>query len=378
MNHPSTASVAASPEAEALIEKLESAIRSALTAARSLAAAPAPVEQSAPPVAEADIDSAREHLADVHNAEQLRSALGQLRREVVIELAARGLVPAIYGAAPAEQPATTGADSRNPGAATTGAAEQPAGEYPTLPESLVRSVDRWFAQNTGLGGCSDKDVAELAAIFYDVPFDGGRESAEDALAVVNSFGPGIQGLNDTFARQIILAAEVKLLRAALASQGQEALHAAPDGTKFFAHDPECGTDFYKTADEARKAAEESIAEYRHHAHHDGEWNEEVEQVCWGVAIEQAASFEIGDEDEVNEDGERAVDFKLAPLGRCQHPAPAADSAARTLVGLTEQERIAVWGEAHGTRHGYGPLLEAAVRKFAAKNGLQLKEPHHGE
>lgn len=49
------------------------------------------------PVTETDIASAREHIADVHNAEQLRSALSQLRREVVIEMAARELVPSFYG-----------------------------------------------------------------------------------------------------------------------------------------------------------------------------------------------------------------------------------------------------------------------------------------
>lgn len=63
------------------------------------------------------------------------------------------------------------------------------------------------------GGCSDNDVAGLAALFWGVHFDGGRESLEDALAVVESFGSGIQGLNDTFARQIILAAEVRRLQA---------------------------------------------------------------------------------------------------------------------------------------------------------------------
>ncbi|UBB19525.1 hypothetical protein [Comamonas odontotermitis] len=34
-----------------------------------------------------------------------------------------------------------------------------------LPGDLIKSVDAWFAKNTGLGGCSDNDVAELAAIF---------------------------------------------------------------------------------------------------------------------------------------------------------------------------------------------------------------------
>jgi hypothetical protein len=84
-----------------------------------------------------------------------------------------------------------------------------------LPEHLILAVNQWFSQNTGLGGCSDKDVAELASLFYGVSFEGGRESVEDALAVVDSFGPGVQGLNDTFARQVLLAGEVKRLRAAM-------------------------------------------------------------------------------------------------------------------------------------------------------------------
>lgn len=50
-----------------------------------------------------------------------------------------------------------------------------------------------------------------------LPVEGGRESVEDALAVVESFGPGVQGLNDTYARQILLAAEVRRLRHAIAT-----------------------------------------------------------------------------------------------------------------------------------------------------------------
>ena len=36
-------------------------------------------------------------------------------------------------------------------------------------DALIEAVDAWFADNTGLGGCSDKDVAELAAIFATQP-----------------------------------------------------------------------------------------------------------------------------------------------------------------------------------------------------------------
>ena len=49
------------------------------------------------------------------------------------------------------------------------------GAYAELPEHLTLAVDRWFAENTGLGGCSDKDVRELAALFYGVHHAGGRE-----------------------------------------------------------------------------------------------------------------------------------------------------------------------------------------------------------
>lgn len=48
------------------------------------------------PVTEADIASAREHIADVHNMTQMVSACSQLRREVVAEMANRGFVPSFY------------------------------------------------------------------------------------------------------------------------------------------------------------------------------------------------------------------------------------------------------------------------------------------
>lgn len=103
-------------------------------------------------------------------------------------------------------------------------------KYIELPESLKLSVDHWFRENTGLGGCSDADVQDLSELFYGVVFGGGRESVEDALAVINSFGPGIGGLNDAFARQILLAEEVKRLRAAVEADRAQRV---PDGKPMF-------------------------------------------------------------------------------------------------------------------------------------------------
>ena len=49
-----------------------------------------------------------------------------------------------------------------------------------LSEGVILAVDKWFSQNTGLGGCSDKDAAELAAIFAAAP----QAPAAPSIAVV--------------------------------------------------------------------------------------------------------------------------------------------------------------------------------------------------
>ncbi len=59
---------------------------------------------------------------------------------------------------------------------------------------------------------ADARTASKNLSFLTEPTMGVRESLEDALAIVESFGPGIAGMNDTYARQILLAEEVKRLR----------------------------------------------------------------------------------------------------------------------------------------------------------------------
>lgn len=55
--------------------------------------------------------------------------------------------------------------------------------------------------------------------------------------------------------------------------------------KFFMYDPENGFETYKTAEEAKAAANEAIDYYRGDAG-DG-WPDEVSQVCWGEIKEEA-------------------------------------------------------------------------------------------
>ena len=51
-----------------------------------------------------------------------------------------------------------------------------------LPGALTVAVDCWFAKNTGLGGCSDKDVRELADIFRIHALAAGQATAAQAVA----------------------------------------------------------------------------------------------------------------------------------------------------------------------------------------------------
>jgi hypothetical protein len=95
------------------------------------------------------------------------------------------------------------------------ASQEPIGNVLEIENALSELVDKICP---GLDTGSLLDDARTASSKMSVSIDpvmGGRESLEDALAIVESFGPGTAGVNDTFARQILLAEEVKRLRAAL-------------------------------------------------------------------------------------------------------------------------------------------------------------------
>lgn len=100
--------------------------------------------------------------------------------------------------------------------------QRPTATQPTE-ESAAWNKVRAQARALAPGRCIDAlltavvEYGEAAVDEYrpPAPVMGGRESVDDALAVVESFGPGTEGLNDTYARQILLAAEVKRLRALL-------------------------------------------------------------------------------------------------------------------------------------------------------------------
>lgn len=78
--------------------------------------------------------------------------------------------------------------------------------------------------------------------------------------------------------------------------------------KYFVFDDETGFDTFSTAEKAKTAAEESIANYRENAPKG--WDECVENVCWGEIKEQAIQFDCNEKIEFEGEMVDAVDYKL--------------------------------------------------------------------
>ncbi|MFH2660065.1 hypothetical protein ABK774_11795 [Enterobacter hormaechei] len=82
--------------------------------------------------------------------------------------------------------------------------------------------------------------------------------------------------------------------------------------KFFMFDPDNGFETYKTAEEAKAAADEAIDYYRGDAV-DG-WPEEVEQVCWGEIKQDAQQVGLRPRDEEDKNGcEMICDYQLTDM-----------------------------------------------------------------
>lgn len=95
----------------------------------------------------------------------------------------------------------------------------------------------------------------------------------------------------------------------------------PNADMYFAYNPE-GFDTFKTLDEARKSAQESVDWYRDNI--DDGWDEGVEQVCYGVILGAVVETENREPDEDEKeymDCDKIVDYGLKHF---REPTPASE------------------------------------------------------
>lgn len=99
-----------------------------------------------------------------------------------------------------------------------------------------------------------------------------------------------------------------------------AQQAEPNGSKFFSYDADNGFERHETEAQAKAAARVQLGIYRDESSIDGGWDDDVEQVCWGVIVERTRPVpQIGPEYP-----EEGCDFLLKPYSPPPHKAEGAE------------------------------------------------------
>lgn len=99
-------------------------------------------------------------------------------------------------------------------------------------------------------------------------------------------------------------------------------------TLFFIDTGDC-IEFKKTEAEARALAQEALEFWKKRARDEGEWDDEVDRVCWGPVQEKVKAVVVGD-------GGDYTEYQLRP----NWEAIAAETAHATRERHEEAERIA--------------------------------------
>lgn len=135
----------------------------------------------------------------------------------------------------------------------------------------------------------------------------------------------------------------------------------PTEGEFFAFDPEGGNAFYKTRQEAIDHAKESLKYYLEGANAHGEWDEDVEQIRWGVVMQRAKATNIS----VTEDGENSCDYELQHV--VTRPAPGVPER-KTAPQEDGTEHDYCSGSAAGYVEGWNDCIDAMLAAAQAKGG----------
>jgi len=198
----------------------------------------------------------------------------------------------------------------------------------SAPQSLLMRLAGIAAE------CSDPDTTDaldalIAATQQATPEPAQADSSEH-LRVIASLGAALRRLSfaaqtsgGTVGPDAELQAAIGQAEQALSFGGiaQAMFPATPEpvgevvANEFFAWDAEGGIAFYKTQQEAIDHAKESLNYYLDGANANGEWDEDVEQIRWGVVMQRAQATNVS----ATEDGESSCEYELQDLAT--RPAP---------------------------------------------------------
>ena len=178
----------------------------------------------------------------------------------------------------------------------------------------------------------------------------------DAYAETHHHRGGIYNARTEAARKAVIEA----------LSGVQALSAAPavpaGACGYFSFSDECGFDRHDTADAAKAAATEMLADIRRELGGE-EWPMNVESICWGVVVERAAEHETT----TGEDGEKYCDYVLkgaSPTPPAEQQAPTLRRVARTTFPSSPAHRaLHAFVSAMHDNHIKGDDMRAAMLWF---------------
>lgn len=146
------------------------------------------------------------------------------------------------------------------------------------------------------------------------------------------------------------------------AQQPDQQQAEPVACEFFAYDPECGFETFKTEAEAKKYAQDSIDSYREEASEG--WSELVNNVCWGVVL--GTTREVALPDEYSGGNGLADDMKPVDYVLTDAQPPAVAAAAPDVVEqIAQQWDGCMYDSADGCHIDIGQDIRQAGQRFAA-------------
>lgn len=132
--------------------------------------------------------------------------------------------------------------------------------------------------------------------------DVNSKSGSELIAIAHGIAANFESPATELLRELASRLECAIIRGDELQQKLDSMAAEnaalKSGAKYFMYGPDCGFEHYNSQDEALKAANEMIGDYRENAA-DG-WCDEVDQVCFGIVLSYSLQHDVKPPSEYND------------------------------------------------------------------------------
>jgi hypothetical protein len=160
-------------------------------------------------------------------------------------------------------------------------------------------------------------IAQIAQIIGAAARREALEEAASELEVHPLNGYAVTGAGHRFAKELRDLIDQTEAAPDHSEEPRNMVAQGERAAKFFTYDADNGFQLCDTAEAARDAAQAVLKDFRTEAHQDGEWAQDVEDICWGVVLGDIAEIELPDDGYDGGQGlagySKPVDYKLVEV-----------------------------------------------------------------